>query len=198
MAYPDFLRFCIDRPQINVAIQMIIVTFVKRLLSYNHFDLSFFKDVLFTVLAFMVSSLVSYRLKNVNEKIDSTVGKKVSGDIIGPIVMFLSKAFFINTLSADTQQIDVKFLINMFSVVAGFACYNIFFNDAVDALDIDGEVIDIIRAIFKPFTMLMFSNFVKDPVDAFTYDNMRNSIRQALFAINGFVTFHIVEKTFLK
>jgi hypothetical protein len=171
--------------QLKIAVKISIVMLLSSFLGGK--DLSSTKlhlDLVYTICAFIVADFAGKKFAKQINQLDEKIGKKVTGDIIGPTIMFLSKALFSRT------PINMKYMLNILFVVIGFGSYNILVAEKLNALKIDQDIKDIIGDIAKPFLMLMVSGYLKsgeNPLNA-------NSIRNALFTANGFVANQIVVK----
>ena len=172
--------------QLKIAVKISIVMLLSSFLGGKDIsDTKLHLDLVYTICAFIVSDFATKKFAKQINQLDEKIGKKVTGDIVGPTIMFLSKALFSRT------PINMKYMLNILFVVIGFGSYNVLVADKLNSMKIDQDVKDIISDVAKPFLMLMVSGYLKsgeNPLNA-------NSIRNALFTANGFVANQILVKT---
>jgi hypothetical protein len=171
--------------QLKIALKISIVVLLSSFLGGKNInDTKLQLDLIYTICAFIIADFATKKLQKQINQIDAKIGKKIAGDIVGPAVMFLSKALL------SRAPINQKYLLKILFVIIGFACYNIFVSEKLNNAKIDQDIKDIIADIAKPFIMLMVSGYLQsgeNPLNA-------QAIRNALFTANGFVANTIVVK----
>jgi len=171
--------------QLKIALKFSIVVLLSSFLAGKNInDTKLQVDLIYTICAFIISDYATQKLQKEINKIDEKIGKKVAGDIVGPTIMFLSKALL------SRSKIDQQYMLKILFVVIGFGCYNVFVAEKLNKVKMDQDVKDVIVDVVKPFIMLMVSGYLqsgKNPLNA-------DTIRNALFTANGFVANTIVVK----
>ena len=171
--------------QLKIALKFSIVILLSSFLAGKNInDTKLQVDLIYTICAFIIADFATQKLQKQINQIDEKIGKKVAGDIIGPTIMFLSKAIL------SRKPINKKYFLQILFVIIGFGCYNVFVAEKLQKAKIDQDIKDIISSVAKPFIMLMVSGYLqsgKNPLNA-------EAIRNALFTANGFVANTILVK----
>jgi hypothetical protein len=171
--------------QLKIALKISIVVLLSSFLGGKNInDTKLQLDLIYTICGFITADFAVQKLQKQINQIDEKIGKKVAGDIVGPAVMFLTKAILAR------KPINKAYMFQILFVIIGFGCYNVFAAEKLNKAKIDQDIKDIIADIAKPFIMLMVSGYLQsgeNPLNA-------QAIRNALFTANGFVANTIIVK----
>jgi hypothetical protein len=166
---------------LKVALNVSIIIFVSGILGNKNINSSkFLNDYFITVSGFVAATFVSKVFADYIKKVDEKIGYKITGDIVGPIVIFGVKALF------QPNSVNNKFYESLLLTIAGFTIFNIFIKEKIKSLKLDENVKNVLSTIAKPFLKAGVADIYKGE-NMFDLSNLKNN----LYTVFGFLSAHI-------